>query len=245
MTSSIETVAFLGASTGVGLSALKHTLATGRRCIALCRNPAKLAAILPTESNPNLAIVQGNAKSVEDVSKCLKASHGKLVDTVVSSIGAAPVMNKLSISIDDPVVCRKGMATLLEAIENLRRDGATGKPYIVACSTTGMSRFGRDIPALMVPLYHVMLKVPHEDKAAMEDRLIASQEDFTIVRMSFLLNGETKKQVRVGIEDPKAGRESEAVGYFITREDAGKWIAEDLVRNRVARYNKKIVMVTH
>ncbi|KAI1263734.1 hypothetical protein F5Y18DRAFT_392510 [Xylariaceae sp. FL1019] len=241
--SHLGTVAFLGASGGVGLSALKHTLATGRMCIALCRNPAKLAAILPANSHPNLQIVEGNAHDVAAVSKCLEARPGVLVDHVISTIGGAFVASRLTI--DDPEVCRKGMATLLEAITNLRKDGAVGMPHIVAFSTTGLSRFGRDIPLAMVPLYHLLLKVPHEDKVIMEDRLVDSGESFTIVRASLMYSDpETQKEVHVGIEDPKSGRESDAIGYSITKGDAGKWIAENIIFKLEDKYKNKIAMIT-
>ena len=36
----------------------------------------------------------------------------------------------------------------------------------------------------------------------------------------------------MGIEDPKKGRESDAIGYTISGEDAGRWIAENLVLKR-------------
>ncbi|KAI1736352.1 hypothetical protein F4680DRAFT_432606 [Xylaria scruposa] len=238
-----QTVAFFGASGGVGLAALKHTLATGRQCIALCRNPAKLTAILPLESNANLQIIQGNAHDITAVSKCLLARPGVLVDQVISTIGGAFVASKLTI--DDPEVCRKGMAILLEALGNLRRDGALGMPHIVVCSTTGLSKFGRDIPVAMIPLYHVVLKVPHEDKVIMEDKLVSSGENFTIVRPSLMVNEEeTKKTVRVGIEDPKTGRKSAAIGYTITKGDVGRWIAKTLVIQKPAEYSNKIAMVT-
>ncbi|KAH8162499.1 hypothetical protein CIB48_g5765 [Xylaria polymorpha] len=238
-----ETVAFFGASGGVGLAALKHTLATGRKCVALCRNPAKLSAILPLESNPNLRIVQGNAHDVTAVSKCLLAQPGVLVDQIISTIGGAFVASKLTI--DDPEVCRKGMTVLLIALAGLRRDGAVGKPHIVVCSTTGLSRFGRDIPIAMVPLYHVVLKVPHEDKVIMEDNLVSSGESFTIVRPSLMVADEdTTKVVRVGIEDPKTGRKSSAIGYTITKFDAGRWIAETLILKKQEEYSNKIAMIT-
>ncbi|KAI1340657.1 hypothetical protein F5Y15DRAFT_47359 [Xylariaceae sp. FL0016] len=243
MASHPETVAFLGASTGVGLSALKHTLATGRRCIALCRQPSKLSSVLPAARHPGLTIVEGNAKDPAAVSRVLQARPGVLVDAVVTTIGGAPVLARLTI--DDPEVCREGMRVLLASIDGLRRDGAAGgRPRIVVGSTTGMSRFGRDVPLPVVPLYHVALRVPHEDKRAMEDRLVASDADFTSVRMSFLTNGATDKTVRVGIEDPVKGRESTAIGYAISREDAGRWIAENLVSNRDERFNRKFVMIT-
>ena len=79
----------------------------------------------------------------------------------------------------------------------------------------------------------------------MEDRLVASQEAYTIVRASLLTNGESTKEIRVGIEDPKTGQESKAIGYTISREDTGKWIAENLVLERNAKYANKIVTVTY
>ncbi|KAI0803867.1 hypothetical protein GGR55DRAFT_661377 [Xylaria sp. FL0064] len=239
----VETIAFFGASTGVGLAALKSTLASGRQCIALCRNPAKLTAILPPESNPNLKIVRGNAHDITAVSSCLLAGTGKLVDQIVTTIGGAFVASKMTL--DDPEVCRKGMAVLLEALSNLRSSGAVGQPQIIACSTTGLSRFGRDIPIAMIPLYHYGLKVPHEDKIIMEDRLTASGENFVIVRPSFMVSEkETTKKVNVGIEDPNTGRESSAIGYTISKSDAGRWVAENLILKKDAKYNKKIAMIT-
>lgn len=137
------------------------------------------------------------------------------------------------------------MATLIEALAEVRKSGLVGGPHIIVGSTTGMSKFGRDIPLAMIPLYHVALKVPHQDKGIMEERLVASGEGFTIVRPSFFAGGESDKKIRVGIEDPKTGRESEAIGYTISREDVGKWIAESLILQRDAKYDNKIAMITH
>lgn len=243
MATHCKTVTFLGASTGVGLSTLKHTLAAGHRCIALCRIPSKLTTIFPPETTPNLQVIQGNAHDIAAVSKCLVAEKGKLVEEIISTIGGKFILSKMTI--DDEEVCRKGMTTILEALAQLRSGGATGRPHIVVGSTTGMSRFGRDIPLAMIPMYHVILKVPHEDKKAMEDRLVESGEAYTIIRASLLVGGETSKEIRVGIEDPKTGRESKAIGYTISREDTGKWVADNLVLQLDGRYVNKIVMVTY
>jgi hypothetical protein len=107
-----------------------------------------------------------------------------------------------------------------------------------------MSRFGRDYPLAMFPIYVWLLKAPHEDKQIMEDRFIASGETFTILRGSILNDGETTKTVRVGIEDPKAGRKSTAIGYFISREDSGRWITENLILKKTQEYENKILMIT-
>lgn len=90
-----------------------------------------------------------------------------------------------------------------------------------------------------------MLKVPHEDKVIMEDDLVNSGETFTVVRASLLVDGESKKPVRVGIEDPKSGRESKAIGYTISREDTGRWIAENVILTAKETYKNKIAMVTY
>ena len=243
MATHCKTVTFLGASTGVGLSALKHTLAAGHRCIALCRIPSKLTAIFPPDTTPNLQVVQGNAHDIAAVSGSLVAEKGKLVDAIISTIGGKFILSK--ITIDDKDVCRKGITTILEALAQLRSGGATGRPHIVVGSTTGMSRFGRDVPFATIPMYHIMLKVPHEDKRVMEDRLVESGEAYTIVRASLLVDGETKKEIRVGIEDPKTGRESKAIGYTISREDTGKWVADNLVLQLNGKYVNRIVTVTY
>ncbi|KAK9427347.1 hypothetical protein V1505DRAFT_283835, partial [Lipomyces doorenjongii] len=162
MATNIKTVAFLGASTGVGLSALKHTLAAGHRCISLCRVPSKLTAILPLETNPNLQVLQGNAHDIAAVSKLLVSEPGKIVDEVVSTIGAVFSFSKMGF--EDPNVCAKGITTLLEALAQLRSGGATGNPHIIVCSSTGISKFGRDLPLAMIPVYKLLAMIPHDDK---------------------------------------------------------------------------------
>ncbi|KAM3497469.1 hypothetical protein MY10362_009182 [Beauveria mimosiformis] len=136
------------------------------------------------------------------------------------------------------------MDTLLAAIATLRQQGVAGAPHIVACSSTGVSKFGRDIPLLMMPLY-MGLKGPHADKVKMEDKLVASGEKFTIIRPSLLTNGESERVIRVGIEDPHTGPESKAIGYTISREDAGKWVARNLVQDMSAAYMNKMVVITY
>ncbi|KAI1477413.1 NAD(P)-binding protein [Daldinia eschscholtzii] len=241
---SSKTVAFFGASTGIGRSALKHSLAAGHQCIALCRNPSKLTSVLTNENAPNLKVVQGNAHDPAAVSRCLKASNDKLVDEIVFTIGGKPIPSKMTI--DDPHVCEKGITTVLDSIATLREQGLVGRPHIIVCSTAGMSKFERDIPVAYLPLFSLFLKVPGADKRAMEDKLATSGEDFTIVRAAmFLVDGETNKPVRAGVEDPKTGVESKAIGYNISREDAGKWIAKNLVIERNSKYLNKTATIVY
>ncbi|KAF7551935.1 hypothetical protein G7Z17_g4671 [Cylindrodendrum hubeiense] len=240
---SFKTIAFFGASAGVGNSALKHTLAAGHQCIALLRTPSKLTGTMSPESNPNLRVVQGDVKNAADVIQCLTKADGNLVDEIVFTVGAVPDFSKMSLG--DPVVCRTGMAAVLESLAKLRAGGATGRPLLIGVSTTGMSRFGRDFPLLLIPVYHWALKAAHQDKGAMENSMAESGEDFTVVRASLLVNGATDKKIRVGIEDLKTGREATAIGYTISREDAGKWIADNLLLKRESKYVNKFATITY
>ena len=329
MSAQPKTVAFIGASGGIGLAILRQTLAAGHRCIALCRDPSKLTALFsyidpanPSSASQRLFLVKGNAHDIDAVSQCLVVPSGngqqsRLVDVVVSSIGGKMVLSKMAL--DDLNVCEKGMSTLLEAIALLRARGVASNtsieqtPRIVAVSTTGISEHGRDVPLAFMPMYHGLLRVPHADKRAMENRLVSSGELYVLVRPSLLTDDEaarpaehtpsessasvsasasissslggglTKKQIkdrakedlkghektardnfkvlkdeykkegvyqsiRVGIEDPVAGRRvSSAVGYTISRADAGRWMAENLVLpvQLSDAYARKIATITY
>ena len=247
MSYTTKTVAFIGASTGVGLAALKHSLAAGHQCIALCRTPSKLTDLLPSAANPNLQVVQGNAHDLASVSRCLVKQDGTtLVDAVVFTIGGKGVVTKLGqMTLDDPTVCERGMATLIEGLAQRRRSGATGRPLIIACSGLGNSRLGRDYPLALYPLYQVVLKVPRADKQAMEAKLVESGEAFAVVRPSVLVDGESDKTIRVGIEDPETKRRSNVIGYTVSREDTGRWVAENLVLKQEAKYLNKCLVVTY
>jgi hypothetical protein len=140
------------------------------------------------------------------------------------------------------------MQTLLDALADCRKRGMTGRPRIAAVSSTGLSDFARDVPLLFVPLYHVLLKSPHKDKRAMEGALVASDEDWTVVRASLLTDGpeSAKMPVRVGMEDPRAKFvESKAIGYTISRQDVGKWIFENVIEATSQEWVGKVATITY
>ncbi|RYP93090.1 hypothetical protein DL770_000836 [Monosporascus sp. CRB-9-2] len=260
-----KTIAFFGATGGCGLSALRHSLAAGHTCVALCRTPSKLTDRFPSAQYPNLTVVKGNAHDAEAVARCLvvpsdpsnQANSGvHLADTIIFSLGGAFIWSRLTI--DDPHVCERGIAAVLEAITTVRSSTPkyTGwRPTIAALSTTGISRAGRDIPLLMVPLYHGALSIPHADKRALEDRLVAGgggggedcDYDYVVVRPSLLSDGaKPERDIRIGVEDLRAEVfESREIGNFISREDVGRWIFEELVEgDRGKRYHGKAVSIT-
>lgn len=237
-----KTIVFLGATGGCGLSALRRSLNAGHQCVALCRDPSKLTALLPSPTPAHLTIVEGNAFDEASLTKIVMSpsNAGVLVDAVVTSIGPA-------FSNSDFQTCEKGMKALLAVLATCRQNGATGNPRILAISSTGVSQLGRDIPIAVVPLYRTLIKKPHKDKRVMEELLYASNEQWTILRPSlFLGEGEKNKTIRVGIEDPVSGIESKAIGYTITKEDVGKWIFENILQaNGEDRYLRKIASITY
>ncbi|KAI1503283.1 hypothetical protein F5X99DRAFT_110031 [Biscogniauxia marginata] len=245
MSPTMTTIAFFGASGGCGLSALKQALSAGHFCVALCRNPAKLMDKFPAGEHPNLTVLPGNAHDADAVGRCLvdPSSDGtRLVDAVLFSIGSVFQMSKLTI--EDPHVCENGITALLEALREARARGATGRPNIVAISSTGISKAGRDFPVLVAPLYRFLLRVAHADKRILEEKLVSAGETYAIVRPSLLVDGETKKKIRVGIEDWEQGLEKKEVGYSISREDIGRWIFENLLQGERQEYWNKIVSLT-
>ena len=107
----------------------------------------------------------------------------------------------------------------------------------------------------MIPLYHWMLAVPHKDKKAMEDLLLAEMakpvqeraiEDFVIIRPSLLTDGKRlgTEKVRVGEEGKETAKP--AVGYTISRDDVGGWIFDEIVKGAGGKkFGGKMVSITY
>lgn len=247
MSASSKTIAFLGATGGCGLSALGRSVAAGSFCNALCRTPSKLMDKFPAQQYPNLITVQGNAKDPAAVAKILvnPSDPKRVVDMVIFTIGGVFQFSKMTN--DDPHVCEQSMKALLKALATVWSEGVVGKPKIVAISSTGISKYARDIPLLMVPLYHLALKIPHADKELMEQELAKSGEEYVLVRPSALVDGERpEKNIRVGIEDLEKGIERKEIGCTISREDTGRWIYENLIdREWTPEYSCKAVSLTY
>jgi nucleoside-diphosphate-sugar epimerase len=222
-----KVILFLGATGGVGLSTLRRSLAANHTCIALCRTPSRLTALLPDPAPANLHVVQGDAHDAAVLAQHLTSPAGSPVDTVIFSIGARPTLRGMS----DPHVCEKGMEALLSALR--ARPEGSPKVRLAAVSSTGISDFSRDLPLAMVPLYKLVLHTAHKDKKAMERLVMAGGDvaEWTLVRGSLYTDGPaTEGKVREGMEDPVTGKvESMAVGYTISREDVGKWVFENCV----------------
>lgn len=219
----IRTFLFLGATGGCGRSALAHALTAGHNCIALCRTPNKLTEVFSAKEYPNLRIIQGNAHDKNAITPLLTG-----VDHILFSIGGT--FNFTKLTLDDPHVCERGIVILLDALKETQFS-----PRLTVISSTGISRHGRDYPLSILPLYKWLLRVPHDDKKKMEEALyVAAGDDkirWTIVRPTLLSDGaHVEKPIRVGVEDPEKGWVGKKeLGCFISREDTGRWIYEQVL----------------
>lgn len=257
-TNSSKTIAFFGATGGVAGSSLAAALRSGYYCTALVRTPSKLTSLLTSQHSIPQATIDAlltiHAGNVLDSSACAKAltsplNPSVLVDTIYFGVGGAPRMNwslMAPFTNDDPTVCQVGMATVLRALSELANSGirttnADTKPNLIAISTTGITDGKRDVPWLLVPLYHWALHIPHVDKKNMERLVQGSVEEttrgYTIVRPTLLTDGQARglDKVRAGWE--YGNRQHEAVaqehgpecGYTIGRRDVGEWVFQQVI----------------
>ncbi|KFY87626.1 hypothetical protein V500_06856 [Pseudogymnoascus sp. VKM F-4518 (FW-2643)] len=226
-------IAFFGATGGCAGACLARCLEAGYTCSALVRNPQKLIDLLATHDispetiSSRLTVITGNVKDPVNVSQTILPTTA----IIVSGIGVSPVWKQGAWFpiLDDWTICQDRVSTILEVLR-LRRT-ADVKPLLAVISTTGISKFGRDIPLPMVPLYHWMLSVPHKDKEAMELMIVDA------------MNNEIGS-VRADVEDGNVAKK--AIGYTISRKDVGGYIFEDVVQKYTAPNGTgRIVAITY
>ncbi|OBT49752.1 hypothetical protein VE04_10056 [Pseudogymnoascus sp. 24MN13] len=250
-------IAFFGATGGCAGACLARCLEAGYTCSALVRNPQKLIDLLATHDiSPEtiasrLTVITGNVKDPDIVAQTILPT----TSIIVSGIGVSPVWKEGAWFpiLDDWTICQDGVSTILEVLRSRRT--AAVKPLLVIISTTGISKFGRDIPLPMVPLYHFMLSVPHKDKEAMELMIIDAMNnqkdndaiigEYVIVRPSLLTNGPVcEGAVRADVEDGDVAKN--AIGYTISRKDVGGYIFEEVVQKFTAPNGTgRIVAITY
>jgi hypothetical protein len=146
----------------------------------------------------------------------------------------------------DPTLIGDAAEILITALRELQDEGAVSKkPLYVQISSVGLAR-RRDIPLLLIPLYHWLLPQPQADTAVMEKLVVrTAQEDnsplggYVMIRPPLLTDGEPRgaKGLRVGWvrhdDDPKpSGDETPGpiIGYTVSRRDLAAWIFDQVVQ---------------
>lgn len=173
-----------------------------------------------------------------------------MVGIIISGIGGKLLFDSpLKPRLDNPTVCQDAIRTILKASREVALPDSAQKSTLIVFSTTGISDICRDLPYAMMPMYYLMLKVPHKDKKVMEALIREEMNkavekrgvgEYIIVRPSLLTEGEGD-----GLEKIKAGVEDKpAVGYVIAREDVGRWVFKRLVGGEGSEWLGRIVSIT-
>ena len=156
--------------------------------------------------SPRLDIVQGDVQEWKDVGRAMRD-----VNAVLSSLGTGSDLRKTTIFSEGTAAILWGMA---EA--GVRR---------LVCVTSGGTVDDPKEPFLFRTVGRRLLRHIFADQRKAEDRIRASEADWTIVRPPRLLNGPKRGRYEVESEMP-AGH-----SYEISRAD----LAEFMVREMVAR----------
>ena len=212
----------------------------------MARTPSKLTKSLLSKGiseatlSTNLRITKGDVKDIPTVKEALVLEK-KEADMIVSGIGSVIGSNM------DMTICQTAARSIIAALDELN---PTSPPFITVISSTGVSKGPRDVPLVILPVYRVILSVPHKDKKIMEDVIVEAAsrgeektkviKGYTIVRASLLNNKESSDQRKV-----RTGTEGEpAVGCTISRHDVGKWIFEEVVKEEGKKWASQAVSIT-
>ncbi|PQE19495.1 fungal specific transcription factor domain-containing protein [Rutstroemia sp. NJR-2017a WRK4] len=226
-------IALFGATGGTGLCILSQILTHDplTHLSILCRTPSKLSTQYPTSKYPNLRLIKGDIYNATTVKNTLLNAHtGRAVDIAISSLGMGMVRDGWWWRFSDAEICFQGTQAILAGLRELGIRGERGE---TKNQTHRISAKGRDIPLLMTPLYYGLLRTPHKDKKKMEELIMKEERrKWVIVRPSWLLDGVREgKRVRVGWEDAEMGKVRREIGVAVAREEVGRWVFEEGVRD--------------
>ncbi|KAH6664777.1 hypothetical protein F5X68DRAFT_124368, partial [Plectosphaerella plurivora] len=244
------TIAFFGATGNLLGNVLAPSLEAGHHCIALVRSADKLRKVLTTlnvsqQALTNLTIVEASARSPTAIRQVL--SHD--VDLILSGLTSGPIYHFnpfRPVTMTDPTLIGDAAELLLTTLRELQAEGAVSKkPLYAQISSIGLAK-RRDMPLLLVPLYHWLLPQPQADTAVMEELVVrAAKEDnapirgYVMMRPPLLTDGEPRgpKSLRVGWvrhdNDPKSSADETPgpiIGYTVARRDLAAWIFDQVVQ---------------
>lgn len=223
----------------------------------VARTPSKLSRLLSVHSVPqeNLNIVEGNVKDPAAVTKTLL---GRSI--IISGVGGLPKFtpNPFSPTFDEPVVCQSAARNIVSCLQEIQKSaGAEYKPPLLAViSTTGLDPKTPDLAWALVPLYKILLAIPHADKEVMEEVVVAAPPgllEYVIVRPGFLTNGAAgQRTVKAGYEgrvqkgDGRWGDVKGVVpGYTMSRADVGGFLFEEVVTRGGGEWKGKKVSLVY
>lgn len=167
-------LAIFGATGGTGRRLVEQALAAGHRAVVLVRTPASLAV-----QHDRLRVVQGDVRDAAQVASVVVGQDAVL--SALGPTGRGPV-----------TVCTEATVAILAAM------GSHGVRRLIALSAYG-ARDSHD-RTLYNRLLWLMQKEKMLDKDRMEDLIVRSAVDWTLIRPPFLTNGPRTGRYHTGTD---------------------------------------------
>ncbi len=186
-----------GANGGVGKEVVAQALAAGHHVIGVVRN------IETANHTPRLEIVEGNITDVDFIARVTANS-----DVVISTIGTTQYKQPVHIYSDATKALVAGMsAAKTTRLIVLSAGGATIEP-----NDPFLFRY------IIKPILQYIFRYLYKDMLRMERILEASKLDWTILRLSYLVNGKATGKYRT------AHNAAVRYGQSIHRADVAHYI---------------------
>jgi len=191
-----QSIVVIGGTSGIGLELVKLALTRGHSVTAVSRRPERLSL-----THPNLIKAKGDILSSADMTKVVSGN-----DVVVSTVGLAAGKRNVTLF-------SEGTRNLIAVMSQAGKERLIVVSAIGAGDSEGHGGFLFD--AILQPL---ILGDDIRDKTRMEDLLIESMLDYTVVRPAILTDDFAKQQYRIftdlkGIETGTIARQD--VAHFI------------------------------
>jgi len=196
-------IAIFGATGGTGSQLVTQALDRGDEVVALARQPQAVRV-----SHPRLRVEQGDVLSPDSVMTVVDG-----VDAVLSALGIGYRRHATT-------VYSVGVANVLAAMvrSNVRR--------LLVVSTSSLTLPAREEFAewlLARYVLHPALKRPYADMALMEDQVLGSDRDWTLVRAARLTNGGRTGTYRTRVDGKLSGC------WSISRADLAEYLLDHIL----------------
>jgi len=199
----------IGGTSGTGLETARLALERGHEVIVSARRPERMQLTLP-----RLQTMKGDITDAASVADLVEG-----VDAVVIAVGISPTR--------DPVtVFSTGTANVLQAMKQHSVERLVAVTGIGAGDSRGHGGFFYD-----TILQRFVLASIYKDKDRMEDLILDSDGNWTIVRPGFLIDDAARKEYRV-IEDLEG-----VVAGDIARADVAHFIVSALEEGSYAQHS--------
>jgi putative NADH-flavin reductase len=203
-------LAVFGATGGTGMQVVRQALDRGHDVVALARRPDAIGI-----ENPRLRVVAGDVLISGAAEAVVDGT-----DAVVSALGIGYRRHATTVYSD-------GTANVLAAMKT------TGVRRLLVVSTSSLHLPDRSqIAEWLVTrfLLHPMLRRPYADMTRMEQRVMSSDVDWTLVRAARLTNGAAAGTYRTASHTDKLPG-----CWSISRADLAGYLLDQIADNRSYR----------